>query len=70
MKRANELDRLIDGIRDNTNPGEIAASINDEDTQAIGSILATICALSAIQARALTAVLERLEIEQGPKHLR
>jgi hypothetical protein len=62
IRTSRELHEIIDGIRDNVNPGLLAGLIPSNDPLfAVANILAALTMLSAVQARALAMILEKLE---------
>ena len=56
-----QIHEALDGIKENSNPGLVAMDMSDLDLKALGTILAQIAALQAIQTRTMALVLERLE---------
>jgi len=62
MIAAFQIHGALDGIKENSNPGLIALGMTDlSDLKALGTILAQIAALQALQTRTMALVLERLE---------
>ena len=62
MKTAKEIHEALDGIRDNTNPRLLATAVPDNNPLSpIATILAILTTVSALQARALALILEKIE---------
>jgi hypothetical protein len=61
MQAAWQIHAALDGIKEHSNPGLVAMDIADPNLRALGTILAQMVLLHAIQTRAMALVLERLE---------
>ena len=62
MRTAKEIHAALDGLRDNSNPGLLAAQLpTDDPLSVVATILAQLTLVSALGVRAQALILERLE---------